>query len=163
MTTQEQYAELARQLGGVGAVNRWIARSLPDDCPPACVGLLSVLQRHGEARLGQLSDLLAIDLSVTSRHVTHAVERGWVARVPDPHDRRSRLLRLTPAGAALLAELGRRYTDALSAGLAEWPEEDVVRLVELLTRLRDSLQGCRPRPGCGPAPRSAGASADRSD
>ncbi|MFB4195612.1 MarR family winged helix-turn-helix transcriptional regulator [Streptomyces carpaticus] len=139
------YAELGRQLWAVGAINREMGRSLPHDCPPATLGLISVLSRKGEQRMGGLADLLGVDISVASRYAAHAVERGWVERTPDPADKRSRLLRVTASGEALLAELSLRYTDALARYLADWSAADVGHLNDLLFRLRTSFNSCRSR------------------
>lgn len=82
---------------------------------------------------------MAIDISVTSRHVTHVAERGWIERETDPVDGRCRILRLTPTGRALLTDLGTRYTRALERALADWSAEDVDVLNTLLARLRSSF------------------------
>ncbi|MGW1837684.1 MarR family winged helix-turn-helix transcriptional regulator [Streptomyces sp. BBFR2] len=145
MAAQSQYEELARQLSAIGAVKREMGRILPQDCPPASAGLLTLLDRHGEMRMSQLAELLAIDMSVTSRHVAHVAERGWIERKPDPADKRSRLLRLTPSGKELLTELSERYTHTLARYLDDWSDSDVGHLVELLTRLRTSFGDCRTR------------------
>ncbi|WP_369778352.1 MarR family winged helix-turn-helix transcriptional regulator [Streptomyces sp. R33] len=134
-----RYEELARQLTGIGAVKRDLARMLPPDCPPGSAAVLTLLDRHGEMRLGRLADLMAIDISVTSRHVAHVADRGWITRDIDPGDGRCRILRLTPAGLALLAELGARYTGALEKALADWSAHDIDVLNALLTRLRSSF------------------------
>ncbi|MBW5486107.1 MarR family winged helix-turn-helix transcriptional regulator [Streptomyces bambusae] len=133
------YEELARQLTGIGAVRRDLARTLPHDCPPGPAAVLTVLDRHGEMRLSRLSELLAVDISVTSRHVTHVVERGWIEREADPGDGRCRILRLTPAGRTLLGELRARATATLERVLADWPAEDIAVLNTLLARLRSSV------------------------
>ncbi|MEV7522820.1 MarR family transcriptional regulator [Streptomyces sp. NPDC091371] len=139
MTTTTRYEELARRLTGIGAVKRDLARALPPDCPPGSAAVLTVLDRHGEMRLSRLSELMAVDISVTSRHVAHVAERGWIERETDPGDGRCRILRLTPAGRALLAELGARYTAALERALCDWSAEDIDVLNTLLARLRSSF------------------------
>ncbi|KUL38575.1 MarR family transcriptional regulator [Streptomyces sp. NRRL F-4489] len=145
MAARSQYEELARQLSAIGAVKREMGRILPQDCPPASAGVLTLLDRHGEMRMSQLAELLAIDMSVTSRHVAHVAERGWIEREPDPADKRSRLLRLTPSGRELLAELSERYTQTLARYLDDWTDTDVGHLIELLARLRTSFGDCRTR------------------
>ncbi|WP_275463721.1 MarR family winged helix-turn-helix transcriptional regulator [Streptomyces noursei] len=145
VATHSQYEELARQLSAIGAVKREMGRILPQDCPPASAGVLTLLDRHGEMRMSQLAELLAIDMSVTSRHVAHIAERGWIEREPDPADKRSRLLRLTPKGTELLAELAERYTQTLARYLDDWTDTDVGHLIELLARLRTSFGDCRTR------------------
>ncbi|MEV7090285.1 MarR family transcriptional regulator [Streptomyces sp. NPDC093085] len=140
---RSQYAELSRQLSAVGAVKRSLARVLPADCPGGTAAVLTLLERHGEIRMSGLSELLAVNASVTSRHVAHAAERGWIERLPDPGDKRSRILRLTPPGRELLGELDRRVTEMFARTLDDWTDEEVGQLSALLGRLRSSFGDCR--------------------
>ncbi|MFD8812273.1 MarR family winged helix-turn-helix transcriptional regulator [Streptomyces sp. NPDC059627] len=157
MARQAQFEELARQLSAVGAVKRDLARIMPHDCPAGSAAVLTLLGRHGSMRMSKLAELLAVDMSVTSRHVAHVAERGWIERSPDPADKRSRILHLTPAGEATLVELSRRSTELLAERLGDWSDEEVDQLIGLMTRLRDSFGDCRataphPRPPVGTAP-----------
>jgi DNA-binding MarR family transcriptional regulator len=95
MARQAQFEELLRQLSAVGAVKRELGRQLPPECPPGSAAVLTLLGRHGDMRLSRLAELAAVDISVCSRHVSHVADRGWVERLPDPDDKRSRLLHLT--------------------------------------------------------------------
>lgn len=140
---QGQYEELARQLSAIGAVKRGLARILPVDCPAGSAAVLHLLERHGEMRTSRLAELLAIDMSVTSRHVSHVADRGWIERSADPDDRRSRILRLTPAGREVLGELALRYTDSLAVTLRDWSDDEVGELNAMLARLRASFGDCR--------------------
>ncbi|KNB52435.1 MarR family winged helix-turn-helix transcriptional regulator [Streptomyces caatingaensis] len=144
MTAHEQFRELAQQLGAIGVIKRGLARVLPPDCPPTSVIVLELLKRYGEMRMSKLAELLVVDMSVTSRHVAYAAERGWLERRPDHLDKRSRLLSLTPGGAALLDEVSARYTEALAHCLGDWSDEDVAHAIGLLARLRESFGECRP-------------------
>ncbi|MER7763478.1 MarR family winged helix-turn-helix transcriptional regulator [Streptomyces sp. NPDC097619] len=135
----DPYAELAGRLAAVGMVKRELSRSLPQTCPAGPAAVLSLLGRYGDMRLSPLSELLGVDLSVTSRHVAHVVAHGWTERLPDPRDGRCRILRITPAGRELLDELGSRYSAALRTALVDWPTEDIGTLNTLLTRLRSSF------------------------
>ncbi|MFE6282957.1 MarR family winged helix-turn-helix transcriptional regulator [Streptomyces sp. NPDC057877] len=152
MAEPAQYEELARQLSALGAVKRDLGRALPSDCPGGSAAVLTLLDRHGDMRMGRLAELLAVDMSVTSRHVAHVAERGWIARSPDPQDKRSRILRLTPAGHAVLDELSRRSTALLADRLGDWTDDEVGQLVRLMTRLRASFGDCRTAPPRRPTP-----------
>jgi DNA-binding MarR family transcriptional regulator len=136
MADRKQFAELATQLRATISVMRRMARTLPGDCQVASVGVLSVISRHGEMRIGRLAELLDIDMSVTSRHVAHLADRGWIERAPDPLDKRSRLLRLTTRGDAVLRTAQDHIAGVLADRLDGWPDEDVERFTELLARLR---------------------------
>ncbi|MFE9771068.1 MarR family winged helix-turn-helix transcriptional regulator [Streptomyces sp. NPDC005931] len=153
MAERAQYEELVRQFSAFGAVKREMNRIMPADCHSGSAGVLALLGRHGPMRLSRLSELLAVDLSVTSRHVAHLAERGWIERAPDPADRRSRILHVTPAGRDRLDELFRRTTQLLAERLGDWTDEEVGTLTLLMARLRDSFNDCRPasRPA-SPAP-----------
>ena len=146
MAAQSQYEELARQLSAIGTVKRGLGRSLPADCPSGSAVVLMLLDRYGEMRMSKLAELLGIDMSVTSRHVAHVADRGWVDRKPDPFDRRSRLLSINASGLKLLSQVSERYTQALASCLSDWSDDDVGRLNELLARLRTSFGDTRHRP-----------------
>lgn len=148
----EQYEELIRQFSAFGAVKRELGRILPSDCPSGSAAVITLLGRYGDMRMSKLAELLAVDMSVTSRHVTHVVERGWIERFPDPADKRSRILRLTPEGRQLLAELSRRTTHLLADRLGDWSEDEVDQLTRLMARLRASFDDCRAVPPRLPPP-----------
>ncbi|MCX4865770.1 MarR family transcriptional regulator [Streptomyces sp. NBC_00257] len=153
MAARSQYEELARQLSAVGAVKRGLARILPAECPGGSAAVLALLRQHGEMRISRLAELLDVDMSVTSRHVAHVAERGWIERSPDPADKRSRILRLTPDGHDVLRDLNRRTTEMFAHNLSDWSDDEVGQLNTLLARLRDSF-ACRGPSGCGPGKHS---------
>ncbi|MEU7281261.1 MarR family transcriptional regulator [Streptomyces sp. NPDC045431] len=144
MAERSQYEELARQLSAIGAVKRGLSRLLPAECPAGSAAVLALLDRYGEMRMSRLAELLAVDMSVTSRHVAHVADRGWIERLPDPGDRRSRILRLTGPGKELLDDLGRRSADLFAHHLQDWSDDEVGQLNAMLARLRSSFGDCRP-------------------
>ncbi len=139
MAEQTQYEELARQFSAFGAVKREMGRIMPPECPSGSAVVLMLLDRYGDMRMSRLAELLAVDMSVTSRHVAHVAVRGWIERLPDPSDKRSRILRLTPSGHAQLGELSRRSTELLAHRLADWSDAEVGQLARLMGRLRESF------------------------
>ncbi|MER6350000.1 MarR family winged helix-turn-helix transcriptional regulator [Streptomyces sp. NPDC001595] len=152
MAEQAQYEELVRQFSAFGAVKREMGRILPPDCPAGSAAVLTLLGRHGDMRMSRLAELLSVDMSVTSRHVAHLAERGWIERSPDPADKRSRILHLSPAGETRLDELSERTTRLLAERLSDWSDEDVGRLIGLMARLRASFDDCRAAPQRPPRP-----------
>ena len=150
MAESAQYEELVRQFSAFGAVKREMSRLMPSDCPSGSAAVLTVLGRHGHMRMSRLAELLSVDVSVTSRHVTHLAERGWIERSPDPADKRSRILRLTPAGQTRLEELFRRTSELLAERLSDWSDEEVGDLTRLMARLRDSFGDPRTVPRQAP-------------
>ena len=150
MAEQAQYEELVRQFSAFGAVKREMGRTLPSDCPAGSAAVLTLLTGHGEMRMSRLAELLAVDMSVTSRHVAHVAERGWIERSPDPADKRSRILLLTPAGEDRVREMSRRTPQLLAERLSDWTDEEVGQLTSLMARLRESFD-CRPGTRAAPA------------
>ncbi|MGW2826065.1 MarR family winged helix-turn-helix transcriptional regulator [Streptomyces sp. NPDC001443] len=150
MAEQAQFQELAHQLSAVGAVKRDLGRILPHDCPAGSAAVLTLLGRHGDMRMSKLAELLAVDMSVTSRHVAHVAERGWIDRSPDPADKRSRILHLTDTGRDQLDTLYRRSTQLLADRLSDWTDDEVGQLIGLMTRLRASFGDCRSSPRLPP-------------
>ncbi|WP_030982640.1 MarR family winged helix-turn-helix transcriptional regulator [Streptomyces sp. NRRL WC-3744] len=140
MADKVQYEELMRQLSAIGSVRRDLGRTLPDGCSNVAATVLTLLGRDGDMRIGRLAELLAVDMSVTSRHVAHLAARGWIDRSPDPVDRRSRILRLTSEGRAKLAELSEHTAQVLARRLSGWSDEDIGRLTYLMARLRASFE-----------------------
>ncbi|GGX11398.1 MarR family transcriptional regulator [Streptomyces malachitofuscus] len=154
MAGSAQYEELVRQFSAFGAVKREMNRLMPADCHGGSASVLTLLGRHGAMRMSRLAELLSVDMSVTSRHVAHLAERGWIERSPDPADKRSRILRLTPAGQDRLDELFRRTTELLAERLGDWTDEEVERLTQLMARLRDSFGEGRTAPRPAPPARA---------
>ncbi|MDH6215176.1 MarR family winged helix-turn-helix transcriptional regulator [Streptomyces pseudovenezuelae] len=152
MAERAQYEELIRQFSAFGAVKRELGRVLPAECPGGSVAALTLLGRHGDMRMSRLSELLAVDMSVTSRHAAHLAERGWIDRSPDPADKRSRILHLTAAGQVQLEALFERTAQLLADRLGDWSDEEVAQLSRLMARLRASFDDCRVLPPRLPPP-----------
>ncbi len=66
--------------------------------------LLMSLNRPEPPALGSVAELLAMDRTTLTANLKPLERRGLVDIAPDPADRRTRRLRLTPAGHAVLAE-----------------------------------------------------------
>lgn len=136
---QATYRELMHRLSEVVAVKRGLARNLPPDLPAGSAGVLGLLSQHGEMTISELTDLLAVDISVTSRHVSYVADQGWLERSPNPADGRSRLLRLTDSGRDLLDGFSDHITELLAERLSDWSDDEVHELIRLMAKLHDSL------------------------
>jgi DNA-binding MarR family transcriptional regulator len=89
--------------------------------------------------IGTVAVTLAIDPSTASRLVEQRVKDGLLERSPDPDDRRRSVLRLTPSGYALLAELAASRIEMLSEVTEDWSSTDLRTLERLLERLTDGF------------------------
>jgi DNA-binding MarR family transcriptional regulator len=116
----------------------------PATLPSSLAGVLGVLARVGEVRVGHLAELLGVDLSVASRHTAAAIARGLVRRRPDPRDGRAGLLHLTALGEQVLAAHRRARTEWMRSLTSSWSDEDAARLLADLQRLRDDAHAARP-------------------
>lgn len=154
MAERAQYEELMRQFSAFGAVKRELGRILPSDCPSGSAAVLTLLGSYGDMRMSRLAELLSVDMSVTSRHVAHLADRGLIDRSPDPADKRSRILHLTPAGLTRLEALSERTTQLLTERLSDWSDEEVAQLARLMARLRASFDDGRGVPPRLPPPHS---------
>ncbi|MBM7045293.1 MULTISPECIES: MarR family winged helix-turn-helix transcriptional regulator [Rhizobium] len=65
--------------------------------------LMMSLNRPEPAPMGPVATLLAIDQTTLTAALKPLERRGWVNIMPNPRDRRARLLSLTPSGRAMLA------------------------------------------------------------
>ena len=100
--------------------------------------VLSALRRSGPPyRLSpgrRLRETLVTSGTMTNR-VDRLASRGLVERLPDPHDRRGVLVRLTQEGKACVDGAFEALLDAERAFLAGLPDKDRSRLAALLRTL----------------------------
>jgi DNA-binding MarR family transcriptional regulator len=91
--------------------------------------LLMALNRPEPPPMGPVAAVLAVDRTTLTAALKPLERRGLVEVLTDPADRRGRLLRLTPAGHALLLRavpIWERTHQEVEALLAS-PEPDVLR------------------------------------
>jgi DNA-binding MarR family transcriptional regulator len=95
--------------------------------------LLMSLNRPEPAGMGSLASLLAMDRTTLTAALKPLERRGFVVVLVDPSDKRSRLVKLTPAGRMLLARavpIWRRTHEAIEECLPHGDHD----------RLRDNLR-----------------------
>lgn len=121
--------------------HRSLEQRAHDAVVAAGISDITMAQARVASRIGpegtRVSDL-ALQARVTKQSAAFLVEQleanGYVERVPDPRDRRARLVRLTPRAGQVVAIANAAVQDAL----AEWAErvgED--RLADMHDILRD--------------------------
>lgn len=64
---------------------------------------LRYFRDHPQSRVAEVATAFAIGIGATSKGIDRLEARGLVARLPNPADRRSSLISLTPEGAVLVA------------------------------------------------------------
>ncbi|MBC6464627.1 MarR family winged helix-turn-helix transcriptional regulator [Actinomadura alba] len=136
--------ELLVQLSATSMVIKRIKGELPPGSPGAGLSVMRTLSQCGEMRVSELSERFGTDQSVMSRHVADLEERGLVERTPNPHDRRSSYLRLTPDGEQAAEEAFALARGVLAETLHDWTGDEIAELTRLLARLRTSFDARRP-------------------
>lgn len=120
--------------------HRALSRHAERSIEPSGLGLsdfavLEVLMSKGPQKVNAIGR--RVDL--TSGSITTAVDRletrGLVARELDDADRRSRIVRLTPAGRAHIDEIFAQHAVALEAASSGLTETERKSLIELLKKL----------------------------
>jgi DNA-binding MarR family transcriptional regulator len=96
---------------------------------------LAKLVELGQATQNLLGRLIAMDPATTQGVVRRLVERGLVARAPDPADRRSIVLSATAQGRALHDAALDQAHAATDATLAPLTEVEAQKFLALLRRL----------------------------
>jgi MarR family transcriptional regulator, organic hydroperoxide resistance regulator len=98
---------------------------------------MSVIDRLPGCRVYDIASELGITTGGTSKLVDRIEASGYCRRLPNPADRRSSLLELTPEGERLLAEAGQAFDEELHRWLAAAvPERTLRQFAATLSRLR---------------------------
>ena len=105
----------------------------------AAYGVLAALEGAPGVRLSALADRLGIDISTASRHVHSLQQKELVNRATDPADRRAANLSLTDSGREVLSKVHTARCHLVERVVAEWPQEDVDRLSDMMGRLGRGL------------------------
>jgi len=99
---------------------------------PTRLSALVALRKSGPQRPGDIATWLGISAASMSR-LTEALEAGrWVARSPDPSDRRAYLLSLTEHGNQALDELRREGTSQLTEDILSLTQQQRTALADAL-------------------------------
>jgi MarR family transcriptional regulator, organic hydroperoxide resistance regulator len=98
---------------------------------------MSVMDRLPRCRVYDIANELDITTGGTSKLVDRIEANGYCRRLPNPDDRRSSLLELTPPGRRLFAEAAVAFDDELRRQLgAAVPERVLRQFAATLVRLR---------------------------
>jgi MarR family transcriptional regulator, organic hydroperoxide resistance regulator len=98
---------------------------------------MAVMDRLPGCRVYDIARELGITTGGTSKLVDRIEASGYCRRLPNPADRRSSLLELTPEGRRIFTEAGVAFDEELHARLgAAVPERTLRQFAATLTRLR---------------------------
>jgi DNA-binding MarR family transcriptional regulator len=112
---------------------------------PQC-HVLRLLAADEPVAMGTLAAALACDASNVTGIVDRLESRGLIARQPAVHDRRKRVIALTPRGAEVRARLMERLAEPPDT-IAHLPAEDQRALCDILRRALGEGRARAPRRG----------------
>ncbi|MFJ1753309.1 MarR family winged helix-turn-helix transcriptional regulator [Kitasatospora sp. NPDC088134] len=98
----------------------------------AQLSALARIEQHGPIRLGELAALERVAAPSMTRTVAPLVASRLVSRVPDPDDRRSALVELSPEGVELLADTRQRRSELLTRRTDELTPQERELLIAAL-------------------------------
>ena len=102
---------------------------------------MSVMDRLPNCRVYDIASELGITTGGTSKLVDRIEASGYCRRLPNPDDRRSSLLELTPEGKRLFAKAGVAFDEELQRWLGTAvPERTLRQFASTLARLRAASQ-----------------------
>jgi DNA-binding MarR family transcriptional regulator len=107
------------------------------DQPLARFEVMRVIDSHPGCRVFDIADELSITIGGTSKLVDRIEAAGHCRRRPNPGDRRSSIIELTPAGRRLLTKATKAFESELQIRMGSAvPERALEQLYSTLTRLR---------------------------
>lgn len=102
--------------------------------------ILARIRQDGPLRQVELTEPALEDAPNVSRLVERLVGDGLVERQPDPTDRRSRILKLSPSGITLADELRERAVTERRRVFAGFSHADLQTFTEALDRLDANIR-----------------------
>lgn len=103
--------------------------------------LLRYVRDHPDARVGDLAFAFAIGVGTTSKIVDRLEKLGWMERRPNPANRRSSLLALTPSGKSVVSRAEPAWRAAIQGILGGAITSDqLTALALILNALRSDLE-----------------------
>ncbi|GJM40220.1 MAG: hypothetical protein DHS20C20_05020 [Ardenticatenaceae bacterium] len=105
---------------------------------PPQLGVLTLLAEKSR-NLSELAELHSVSLPTMSSTVSKLVTAGWVVRNRSQQDRRIVMLALTPAGQAILQEIGEKLVSQVADQLKAIPDNELNSLEDGLSILKTAF------------------------
>jgi len=112
---------------------------------------LGYLARNEGINQAGLADLLEIRPMTLVRQIDRMEDSGWIARHPDPSDRRARRLFLTDKGRRVLGIVWEVASETRDEALIRLSPAEAIQLIDLLVRVHGTLAERVPSPHGEPA------------
>jgi len=127
--------ELTRLRMTLGRLGRILRQQNDDGLSYALISLLFNIGRNEPVSAGDLAASEGVSPPSVTRSLNRLIELGFVSRVPDPADRRTALIRLTPSGAAEREQVLKSREMWLSEHLDRLTKDQLDKLLAALPAL----------------------------
>ena len=103
--------------------------------------LMTMMQLHnaGPRTPRQIADYLGFSTGSTTAILDRLEGGGFIVRTPNPADRRSLLITLTPSAARTVAGVAGRTEDHLTEALGTYSPEEIAQLAQVMTTVGQTL------------------------
>lgn len=136
--SDSQVTELAEALRGIYR-RLDLLHDEQSQVTPKEIELMAVLEERGTTRVIDLAEQVHLPLSTVSWTVDRMVNRRFLRRKDDPHDRRVILLSLTKKGRGVLANHNRLFLRLAWSALATLSEAEKTTITNAIKKMTDSL------------------------
>lgn len=119
------------------------------DVQPSQMGLLTAISNQGSITVGEASNLLGISQPAITRIAGQLINSGLVISTPDPVDKRSRVLTLSPKGIAAMQTARTTMWPRLRAAVQELTNNEsfLAQIAEVEAALTERPLHARPNGG----------------
>ena len=117
---------------------RRLRQEAGSDLSPSMSTALATIERHGPMTPSELAARERIQRPTATRVLARLEDMGLIQRTPDPQDRRSSLVAITPEASEMLAEQRTRKTAFLAERIDRLGAEDraaLERAADILERM----------------------------
>lgn len=128
-----EFSELFR-MGSKAWAHHWTHNN-PDGITITEAALLDTLARNGAMQPSSLATALLITTGGVTGVADKLVERGWIARSRDDHDRRVVYLTITDLGRTTHQAMSKRREEQLEQALSVLTDGEVETLVSIYRKL----------------------------
>lgn len=136
VTIEQELTVLIRRARSFSAQ---MSREFHPDLEPGAYAMLLWLDDVGSARMTEMAAFFGIGKPTVSRQLQLMEKLDLITREVDENDRRAQRLMLTENGSTLVHQARAARRESFKVRMSDWPQEDLDRFAELLTRLNENL------------------------
>lgn len=107
---------------------------------PSDFAVLEALLHKGPLTVTQLGEKVLLTSGSMTTAIDRLEKRGFVSRCDDAKDRRARIIKLTPAGRALIKKAFAQHKQEMEEALVGFSEKDRATMLPLLRKLGRTAQ-----------------------